>query len=220
MLSLLWRLATTMAQITRTHKIICLTTPSCVPKMTIVKMSFILTQQLRKTEVSQHTSCTWELSATERSKPIEWHWSPMPRSWSENQKFVITKKWLKGSISSNFSSRLLKDPVVLAGKSTYIVILRGWNCSKKIIPWWWSIFVSIILGKTVRTTIKSQMSSKSSNSLDFSTGLILKRSIKWWKKPIWKLSRNTTYCSWSLSLIHIWRCRRIRRCRSRWSPYH
>ena len=23
-----------------------------------------------------------------------------------------------------------------------------------------------------------------------------------------------------LSLIHIWRCRRIRRCRSRWSPYH
>ena len=24
----------------------------------------------------------------------------------------------------------------------------------------------------------------------------------------------------SLSLIHIWRCRRIERCRSRWSPYH
>ena len=29
------------------------------------------------------------------------------------------------------------------------------------------------------------------------------------------------YCrSSSLSLIHIWRCRRIERCRSRWSPYH
>ena len=25
---------------------------------------------------------------------------------------------------------------------------------------------------------------------------------------------------WFLSLIHIWRCRRIERCRSRWSPYH
>ena len=24
----------------------------------------------------------------------------------------------------------------------------------------------------------------------------------------------------ALSLIHIWRCRRIERCRSRWSPYH
>ena len=24
----------------------------------------------------------------------------------------------------------------------------------------------------------------------------------------------------NLSLIHIWRCRRIERCRSRWSPYH
>ena len=30
-------------------------------------------------------------------------------------------------------------------------------------------------------------------------------------------------CEWDrlpLSLIHIWRCRRIERCRSRWSPYH
>ena len=25
---------------------------------------------------------------------------------------------------------------------------------------------------------------------------------------------------YDLSLIHIWRCRRIERCRSRWSPYH
>ena len=25
---------------------------------------------------------------------------------------------------------------------------------------------------------------------------------------------------WMLSLIHIWRCRRLLRCRSRWSPYH
>ena len=27
-------------------------------------------------------------------------------------------------------------------------------------------------------------------------------------------------CVQDLSLIHIWRCRRIERCRSRWSPYH
>ena len=27
-------------------------------------------------------------------------------------------------------------------------------------------------------------------------------------------------CYIHLSLIHIWRCRRIERCRSRWSPYH
>ena len=27
-------------------------------------------------------------------------------------------------------------------------------------------------------------------------------------------------CTLCLSLIHIWRCRRIERCRSRWSPYH
>ena len=29
--------------------------------------------------------------------------------------------------------------------------------------------------------------------------------------------RRSVQC---LSLIHIWRCRRIERCRSRWSPYH
>ena len=28
------------------------------------------------------------------------------------------------------------------------------------------------------------------------------------------------YTMIQLSLIHIWRCRRIERCRSRWSPYH
>ena len=33
------------------------------------------------------------------------------------------------------------------------------------------------------------------------------------KSDQWQLSKH-------LSLIHIWRCRRIERCRSRWSPYH
>ena len=32
----------------------------------------------------------------------------------------------------------------------------------------------------------------------------------------WKMWVNVI----SLSLIHIWRCRRLLRCRSRWSPYH
>ena len=31
---------------------------------------------------------------------------------------------------------------------------------------------------------------------------------------------NSRYACSDLSLIHIWRCRRIERCRSRWSPYH
>ena len=34
-----------------------------------------------------------------------------------------------------------------------------------------------------------------------------------WYDPFW-----VSHCH--LSLIHIWRCRRIERCRSRWSPYH
>ena len=34
------------------------------------------------------------------------------------------------------------------------------------------------------------------------------------------LSQTPVSTLWDLSLIHIWRCRRIERCRSRWSPYH
>ena len=37
------------------------------------------------------------------------------------------------------------------------------------------------------------------------------------------LSKNADFDRFpliTLSLIHIWRCRRIERCRSRWSPYH
>ena len=37
---------------------------------------------------------------------------------------------------------------------------------------------------------------------------------------IWQeISQDFSQVSW-LSLIHIWRCRRRLRCRSRWSPYH
>ena len=37
-------------------------------------------------------------------------------------------------------------------------------------------------------------------------------------QSIWLL--GNLFYNWNLSLIHIWRCRRIERCRSRWSPYH
>ena len=36
----------------------------------------------------------------------------------------------------------------------------------------------------------------------------------------WPMSSSATGHHDFLSLIHIWRCRRIERCRSRWSPYH
>ena len=42
-------------------------------------------------------------------------------------------------------------------------------------------------------------------------------SCNWWNR---KRLNSLTSIGWDLSLIHIWRCRRIERCRSRWSPYH
>ena len=44
---------------------------------------------------------------------------------------------------------------------------------------------------------------------------------KLWERNDWFKQR--LLWKWNdlhLSLIHIWRCRRIERCRSRWSPYH
>ena len=42
-------------------------------------------------------------------------------------------------------------------------------------------------------------------------------STMWFMVCHWPQSQEG---DWTLSLIHIWRCRRIERCRSRWSPYH
>ena len=41
-----------------------------------------------------------------------------------------------------------------------------------------------------------------------------------WAADKYSHSALNFYSIYSLSLIHIWRCRRIERCRSRWSPYH
>ena len=44
---------------------------------------------------------------------------------------------------------------------------------------------------------------------------------RWWdKKSCLILTSLPAQTAFSLSLIHIWRCRRRRECRSRWSPYH
>ena len=40
--------------------------------------------------------------------------------------------------------------------------------------------------------------------------------VKWFKST----SLLNIECCKALSLIHIWRCRRLLTCRSRWSPYH
>ena len=46
-------------------------------------------------------------------------------------------------------------------------------------------------------------------------------SLHWGKWGLWAgVVSAGREIGWSLSLIHIWRCRRIERCRSRWSPYH
>ena len=42
-----------------------------------------------------------------------------------------------------------------------------------------------------------------------------------WGSAFWDFRTSLpAFFSFSLSLIHIWRCRRYSLCRSRWSPYH
>ena len=54
---------------------------------------------------------------------------------------------------------------------------------------------------------------RTSFTLSVATALWLSIYTGWAKK-------RTCLSIDNLSLIHIWRCRRIERCRSRWSPYH
>ena len=42
----------------------------------------------------------------------------------------------------------------------------------------------------------------------------------WQSYAVLSATTHRIFTFHSLSLIHIWRCRRIERCRSRWSPYH
>ena len=47
-------------------------------------------------------------------------------------------------------------------------------------------------------------------------GNIIRTAVCW---IVWHNVHSQQH-TYMLSLIHIWRCRRIERCRSRWSPYH
>ena len=63
--------------------------------------------------------------------------------------------------------------------------------------------------------IRLQYENKIANSV---TGQILQADVR---RANWlDLNDSIGQIAASLSLIHIWRCRRIERCRSRWSPYH
>ena len=80
------------------------------------------------------------------------------------------------------------------------------------------------------STKSTQIDKKSPNILHRSQ-LIMSRSrhlndLGWWgfrvtQRARWRgCRRPLDIYIYILSLIHIWRCRRRLRCRSRWSPYH
>ena len=67
----------------------------------------------------------------------------------------------------------------------------------------------------------------SCSSVTFANNSIGLASLKLEWQQRYKIHLTMTICFWSspytpthLSLIHIWRCRRLNACRSRWSPYH
>ena len=65
-----------------------------------------------------------------------------------------------------------------------------------------------IVGITVLTSLSSE---------EFKTDLDRNNSIE---ENVVRLAKLSFDSGLDLSLIHIWRCRRLLTCRSRWSPYH
>ena len=88
--------------------------------------------------------------------------------------------------------------------------------------------------KTVRNTCRLNYSKTGTNGTLMSmsiNGVSQKKTRRIWGAVVSsdmvqcsQYLANTVSTLWKmvsmLSLIHIWRCRRIERCRSRWSPYH
>ena len=103
-------------------------------------------------------------------------------------------KSLKPGSLRSFGSRLT-DCCELWHTSTVLLVwadLEGDRCVNKVVVIFWGVKPG--RQKSIATT--QQVYEKVANESKWPNALIY------------------------LSLIHIWRCRRIERCRSRWSPYH
>ena len=81
--------------------------------------------------------------------------------------------------------------------------------------------------RVLHVALDSQCKGNNALRFSFSDSLCIPRTnIHFDSHSFWVLCFSTNTLEFSpshhsvLSLIHIWRCRRIERCRSRWSPYH
>ena len=90
--------------------------------------------------------------------------------------------------------------------------------------WWWWWWWYIIVVREWQTACRRDMSttqfftwfrSLNHRSRDHAS-IVLYRATESHNDN----TSGTQVVAFGLSLIHIWRCRRIERCRSRWSPYH
>ena len=81
----------------------------------------------------------------------------------------------------------------------------------------WSTYLQEVsgFGQFCNTVEEMQQKMYTCNS-SFKWGATIDLVRRWWDLGLHKSYSHLYY----LSLIHIWRCRRIERCRSRWSPYH
>ena len=91
----------------------------------------------------------------------------------------------------------------------------GWNGGGGYVP-----EISFISKFLIFSPNSQFLSGSTSSELVRTSDLCRKRGN--WDLPTYRChSFRSTWAIYSmLSLIHIWRCRRIERCRSRWSPYH
>ena len=130
--------------------------------------------------------------------------------------FGACQKWEPASRISdfgNFFNGFAKSPRVF--RSSWI--LNECDCIAKL--WNTAYCTEVCMIKTApHGTISPQMwCIKKYKRLAYTSSDLLARFCK---VNLSNAKNSAWFVFLMLSLIHIWRCRRIERCRSRWSPYH
>ena len=108
--------------------------------------------------------------------------------------------------------------IYLAGRDNVLHGSRSWKSGWR--GSWSAHYHSLTTTNTSQNNFTSVLKMKSSSTW-LNPYFPLRRAflllLCWVSFPILSVFHKQTLV---LSLIHIWRCRRIERCRSRWSPYH
>ena len=134
-----------------------------------------------------------------RRKHIQWRFEQILPAYA-------SQLWLEAKLTQ-MSMRFFCQATKKSRQGIKVLIMGVVRHSKRFLLWLFVLLLGSSYTRTTTTTkwMDAALVPRNSSSVPYSVYV-----------KIHATSRQLL----RLSLIHIWRCRRIERCRSRWSPYH